>query len=288
MLIDFIGVVFDGLCYGAVLFLISSGLAITLGLMGFINLAHCAFAMFGGYLLVSFARFASLGFTASVLLSVLCVAIASVVVERVVYRPFYRASHLDQSLLTVGVMLMAGAVAQYVWGASQQAVALPLELQGRIALGPLTLSRYRLLVLAISVLLLLALKWGLERSTFGATLRACVDNQRVAAALGIPVQRIFMLSFAAGSALAALGGALGAEVFGLDPGFGAKNLVLCLLVVVVGGRVSIAGTFAAALLLGVCDIASKYYLPELGAFAVYAVMVAVLIVRPQGLGRVAA
>ncbi|GGX00229.1 branched-chain amino acid ABC transporter permease [Pigmentiphaga litoralis] len=283
MLVNLIGVFIDGLSYGAMLFVIAIGLSITLGLMGFVNLAHGAFAMFGGYFMVTLVGRYDWPFVPAIIAVTLAVALLSLLIERVVYAPFYRASQLDQSLLTFGVMLMAGGIAHYFWGPSQQAVRIPEVLTGRWTLGELSVSKYRAMLLGIGVALLVLLKVGLDSTRFGAMIRASVDNQRVAGGLGVPVRRVFMIAFAVGCGLAALGGALGAEVLGLDPAFAARYLVLCLLVVVVGGAGSINGTFFAAMLLGVADVASKYYVPQFGAFMIYVIMVLVLLYRPKGL-----
>ena len=283
MLTDFVGVIIDGTSYGAMLFVIALGLSITLGLMGFVNLAHTAVAMFGGYFLVTLVNQLAWPFFASVAVVVAAIALASLVLERVVYAPFYRATALDQSLLTFGLMLMAGGIVHYFWGPSQQAVRVPEYLDGRWYLGDLSVSKYRLMLLGTGLALLALLNWGLDSTRLGAMIRASVDNQRIAAAMGIPVKRVFMIAFAIGSGLAALGGALGAEVLGLDPAFATRTLVLCLLVVVLGGAGSVNGTFFAAMLLGICDIGSKYYVPEFGAFMIYVFMALVLLYRPQGL-----
>ena len=282
-MLGFLGVLVDGLSYGALLFLLSIGLSVTLGMMGFINLAHTALAMVGGYLAVTFGERAGWPLGVSVAAAVVCATVLGVILERGLFRLMYRKSELAQVLLTLGVMLMATAGVTYVWGPSLQFVQVPESLTGRADFGPIDFSRYRLMLLALSVLLLVVLLVGIERTRFGTMIRASVDNQRVAAALGIPIQKVFMATFAIGTALAALGGALGVEALGLDATFAMKYLVLALLVVVLGGAGSITGTFAAAMLLGVLNIACAYYLPEIGSFAMYALMLVVLLFRPQGM-----
>jgi branched-chain amino acid transport system permease protein len=283
MMLDLLGILLDGIALGALLFMLAIGLSITLGLMGFVNLAHTSFAMFGGYLLLVLMTQYHWNFFASLPVVFLAVGAAGIAVERALFRPLYRAGSLDQVLLTVGVLTVSTAVAAWIWGPRQQSIVLPDILRGRLSLGPLSMSTYRLFLLAIGVTLLGLLLWVMERTRFGAMVRASVDNQRVANAVGIPVNLIFQAAFAAASGLAALGGALGIEVLGLDPTFPAKNLVLCLMVVVVGGPGSIVGTFLSAMLLGICDVLGKFYLPQIGAFVLYAVMVLVLVFRPRGL-----
>ena len=282
-MISFLGILFDGLAYGVLLFLISVGLSVTLGLMGFINLAHGVFAMAGGYLLVTLTGQFGLGLLASLPVIFVLVALGSLVLERLLYRPLYRATPLEQVLLTVGIIFVAVALATWLFGPGQQPLALPPYLDGQLSIGGLDLSRYRLFLIGVGIVITLALVFGLERTRFGARIRASVDRQQTAEAMGIHVGRVFQLTFAIGSGLAGLGGALGVNVIGLDPQFPLKFLVYFLLVVVVGGPGSVSGTLLAALLLGVADIASKYYLPQIGAFVIYAAMILLLITFPHGL-----
>jgi branched-chain amino acid transport system permease protein len=276
-------VLFDGIASGMLLFLISVGLSVTLGLMRFINLAHGAFAMLGGYLCVTLLNRVGIPFLAALPLVMACVALVGVVLERALYRRLYGATHLDQVLFSIGLMLMAIAAAHYVFGDQQQPLVLPKFLQGQINLPGLDLGIYRLFLVALGLAIAAGLETLVRRTHFGAQLRAAVDNPRAARGMGIHVDRVFTLAFALGSALAGLGGALGVEVLGLDPGFPVKYIVYFLIVVAVGGSGSIKGSLAASLILGVADVAGKYYLPQVGAFVIYAVMVAMLIFRPQGL-----
>ena len=280
---NFLGVLFDGLAYGTLLFLISVGLSITLGLMGFINLAHGVFAMAGGYLLVTLMARVGIGFLPALPIVFCVVALASLLLERPLYRPLYRSSALNQVLLTVGIIFISIAAANFLWGPGQQPVLLPDALNGQLSVLGVDLSRYRLFLMAVGAAITVALVFGLERTRFGAMIRASVDNQRTAEAMGIRVERVFQVTFALGSGLAGLGGALGINVIGLDPNFALKFLVYFLLVVVVGGPGSVIGTLLAALLLGVADIAGKYYVPEIGAFVIYAAMIVLLLLFPHGL-----
>ena len=284
-MLGFAGVLIDGMSYGALLFLMAIGLSVTLGLMGFVNLSHTALAMVGGYFTVMLSQKAGLPFVPAVLVAVLLTTVLGVALERGIYRLAYRRDALVQVLLTIGVMLMVSASMIYFFGPSLQMVEIPDALRGRMKLGPLDVSRYRLMLLIVSVILLIVLTIGFERTRFGTMVRAAVDNQRVAAALGIPIQVVFMATFAIGTALAALGGALGVEALGLDPAFAMKHLIMALMVVVVGGAGSIGGTFIAAMVLAVFDIACKYYVPAIGSFAMYGLMLVFLLIRPQGLRR---
>jgi len=265
------------------LFLISVGLSVTLGLMNFVNLAHGAFAMLGGYVCVTLLKRADVPFLASLPLVMIVVALVGVVLEKTLYRRLYAATHLDQVLFSIGLMLMSIAGAHFVFGDQQQPLVLPEFLQGQINLPGLDVGIYRLFLVILGLAIAATLELLVRRTRFGAQLRAAVDNPRAARGLGIDVNRVFTLTFALGSALAGLGGALGVEILGLDPGFPVKYIVYFLIVVAVGGSGSVKGSLLASLILGVADVAGKYYVPEFGAFVIYAVMVAMLIFRPQGL-----
>ncbi len=283
MLPPVFGVLFDGIAYGMLLFVLSVGLSVTLGLMNFVNLAHCAFAMLGGYVTATLVNDFHWPFLATLPVAFLATAAVSVVLERTLYRRLYRASDLDQVLLTIGIAFISVAVAAYIFTTNQQPIQTPEILRGSVAFFGLGLGKYRLFLIALALAVTLVLVGGLEYTRFGAQVRASVDNQRMARGLGIDVDRTFAATFALGSGLAGLGGALAIEIVGLDPNFSFTYLVYVLIVVSVGGLGSIVGSFAAAMLIGVSDVAGKYYAPELGAFLIYLVMVTVLMWRPAGL-----
>ncbi|HEY8607649.1 MAG TPA: branched-chain amino acid ABC transporter permease [Noviherbaspirillum sp.] len=278
-----IGVLFDGIAYGSLLFLISVGLSVTMGLMNFINLAHGAFAMLGGYVCVTLMARAGVPFLLTLPAAFIASALAGLLLERTLYRRLYKATHLDQVLFSIGLTFMAIAGATYVWGPRQQPVPLPDFLRGQVSIAGLEVGAYRLFMIAVVVVITIVLALLLERTRFGARIRAAVDNQEASAGLGINVDRIFSLTFALGSGLAGLGGGLGIDVLGLDPTFPIKYMVYFLLVVAVGGAGTIRGPLAAALILGVFDVAGKYYVPDVGAFVIYALMVALLLLFPSGL-----
>ena len=278
---------FDGIAYGMLLFVLSLGLAVTMGLMNFINLAHGAFAMAGGYVLVLLMQRAGWPFLACLPVAFLLTAAFGALLERSIYRPMYAKPHLDQVLFSIGLTFMAVAAVDYFMGSSQQNITLPDWLRVRFEFGSgaftLGMGAYRLFIVVVCVVLALALQAVLTQTRFGSRLRAAVDDPRVAAGLGIPVNRVFLLTFATGSGLAGLGGALGADLFGLDPTFPLKYMVYFLIVCAVGGTSSILGPLVAALVLGIADVMGKYYVPKLGAFIVYLLMIAILLWRPQGL-----
>jgi branched-chain amino acid transport system permease protein len=274
-------ILFDGIAYGMLLFVVACGLAVTLGLMNFVNLAHGAFAMAGGYITVVLVNRMGLPFLASLPLAFLFTAVLGALFERTLYVHVYGKSPLEQVLFTIGLVFMSVAAVDYVMGSQQQFVTLPSYLQGQINL--FGIGRYRLLIIAICGLLTVALQLALSSTRFGSRLRAAVDDARVARGLGINVNAIFAVTFAVGSGLAGLGGALGAEILGLDPHFPLKFMIYFLIVVTVGGTSSITGPFVASLLLGFGDVAGKYYAPQFGSFIIYIIMIVVLIWRPQGL-----
>ena len=269
------------------LFILAVGLAVTMGLMNFINLAHGAFAMVGGYITVLLMQRVGVPFLLCLPLAFVGAALLGAVLERTLYRPLYKKPHLDQVLFSIGLTFMAVASADYFIGSTQQIIQLPEWLKGRTEIGDgawmLGMGHYRLFIVAVCAALTVALQYILAKTRFGSRLRASVDDQRVAAGMGINVNVVFLTTFAVGSGLAGLGGALGAEVLGLDPSFPLKFMIYFLIVVAVGGTSSITGPLLAALLLGVADVAGKYYIPKLGAFIVYSLMIAILIWRPQGL-----
>ncbi len=283
MLPPVIGVLFDGIAYGMLLFLLSVGQSVTLGMMNFINLAHCAFAMIGGYITVTLVNRYGWPFFATLPVAFLVTAVVSVVFERALYRRLYRATDLDQVLMTIGIAFIAVAVAAYVFGTEQQPLQLPSYLRGSLPFLGLNLAIYRMILVGIGIVATLVLVAALEHTRFGAQVRAAVDNQRMASGLGINVERTFAITFALGSGLAGLGGGLAIEIVGLDPLFAFTYLVYVLIVVSVGGLGSITGSFAAATVLGISDIAGKYYVPQLGAFLIYLVMITLLMWRPTGL-----
>jgi branched-chain amino acid transport system permease protein len=276
-------ILFDGIAYGMLLFVVACGLSVTLGLMNFVNLAHGAFAMAGGYITVVLVNRLGIPFLAGLPLAVVFTALIGVALERTLYVHVYSKTHLEQVLFSIGLVFMSVAAVDYVMGSQQQFVAIPSYLQGQINLFGVGIGRYRLLIILICGLLTVALQFLLARTRFGSRLRAAVDDARVAGGLGINVNAVFAITFAFGSGLAGLGGALGAEILGLDPIFPLKFMIYFLIVVTVGGTSSITGPFIASLLLGFGDVAGKYYVPQFGAFIIYIIMIVVLIWRPQGL-----
>jgi branched-chain amino acid transport system permease protein len=283
MLPPVFNVLFDGFAYGMLLFVLSVGLSVTLGMMNFINLAHCAYAMLGGFVAVTLVDSLGWPFLAALPVAFVAAAAAAVVLERTLYRRLYKAPELEQVLLTIGIVFMSVAAAAYFFGTVQMPIQTPSYLRGSIDVLGLNLGLYRLFLIASGLLVAGVLVATLEYTSFGARVRAAVDNQRMAAGLGINVEAAFAITFALGSGLAGLGGALAIEIIGLDYFFAFQYLVYVLIVVSVGGLGSIGGSFVAAVLIGMSDMFGKYYFPEFGAFFIYAVMLVILIWRPAGL-----
>ncbi|HKO08764.1 MAG TPA: branched-chain amino acid ABC transporter permease [Alphaproteobacteria bacterium] len=278
-----VSILFDGLAYAMILFVISVGLSVTMGLMGFVNLAHGAFAMAGGYLTVSLTVRHGVPFLLALAVAFMVVGGASIVIERLLYRRLYGAGELDQVLLTIGLTFMAVAGYTFFYGPVPQPVKVPSYLEGQIDLGIRVFPGYRVFMIAVGAALIAGLWYGFERTSLGARIRAAVDNRRMAQSIGIDVDRLFTLTFALGSGLAALGGGLAVNLIGLTPSFAVQYLVLFLIVVAVGGLGSIKGTVLAALVLGIFDNAGKYLYPDGGGFFIYAITVLLLLLKPAGL-----
>jgi branched-chain amino acid transport system permease protein len=282
-LADFAGILLGGLSAGTVLFIVSVGLSVTMGLMGFVNLAHGAFAMFGGYVIVLAMNRAHIGFAVALALGFVATAAISVLLERTLYRRLYRASELDQVLFTIGLIFIFIAGAIIVVGPESQTLQLPAELRGQLNLGFMQYRTYSVFLIVIGLLIGFGISLAFERTRIGAQIRATVDNRRMAESLGINVDRLFTITFAFGSGMAGIGGGLGAEFLGLDPQYALKYLVYFLIAVSVGGLGSVIGVYYAALILGVLDFVLKLYLPKGGTIFIYALTILLLLWRPQGL-----
>ena len=280
---NFASILLGGISAGTVLFIVSVGLSVTMGLMGFVNLAHGAFAMFGGYVIVLAMNRAHVGFTAALALGFVATAALSVILERALYRRLYRAGELDQVLFTIGLIFIFMAAITIVVGPESQPITLPPELRGQLNLGFTQYRTYSVFLIVVGFLIVAGIWLAFERTRIGAQIRATVDNRRMAESLGINVDRLFTITFAFGSGMAAIGGGLGAEFLGLDPQYALKYLVYFLIAVSVGGLGSVVGVYYASLLLGVLDFVLKLYLPKGGTIFIYALTILLLLWRPQGL-----
>jgi len=273
----------DGISYGMILFLISAGLTVTLGVMRVANLAHCAFAMVGGYLALALAQSWGWSLLAALPVATLLTIALGAVLERTVYRWVYATSQLGQILMTIGLVFVMIASVNLAFGSSLHTLPMPAWLAGTWQTKAFTLSVYRGFLVLVSTGLAGALWAVLEFTEFGAKLRAAVDNPRMARCVGIDVPRIFAITFAGGCGLAAIGGVLGNQMLPLEPWYALKYLVPVLIVVAVGGLGSLRGSFLSALLLGLIDTFGRYYIPAGGAFIIYVAAAAALLWRPEGL-----
>ena len=278
-----VGILFDGVAYGMVLYVIAVGLSVTMGLLGIANLAHGVFAMAGGYVALSLMNNAGAPFWVALVAAFVAVGLFSIVLERLLYRHLYEAGELEQTLLSIGLIFVSTAVAHFVFGPLPQRVDIPRAISGQLVFFGETFPAYRAFLIVVGFLLFVGLWLGLDRTMIGARIRAAVDNRSMAQCLGIDTNLLFMLVFAFGSGLAALGGILGADIVAIAPGYAMEQLVYFLIVVAVGGLGTIRGPFVAALLLGLGDTTCKMLVPEFGAFFVYAAVLVVLLLKPAGL-----
>jgi branched-chain amino acid transport system permease protein len=277
-----VSLAFYGAAYGTILYFLAVGLSVTLGLMRFVNLAHGVFAMAGGYVTVTAMARLGVPFIPSVLLGVAVVAGAGMLLERTLFRRFYSAPILDQVLLSIAIIFMSIAIARLLYGPLAQPIALPPRLSGRINIGIGVFPTYRVFLIAIGVLLASAIRLGIERSRFGASVRAAVDNRQMAESIGINVNRVFLICFALGTGLAALGGSLGADLLPIYPAYPNDYLVYFLIVVSIAGMGNVGGAFGVALAFGIVDTAIRYFLPEAGRILIFLLVMTVLFFKPHG------
>jgi branched-chain amino acid transport system permease protein len=273
----------DALAYGMVLFVISIGLSVTMGLMRVVNLAHGAFAMIGGYIASYAARDLGLGYAVAVMLAVTGTILVAIPVERLLYRRIYGQPELTQVLMTIGITFCIIGIANYVFGPTLKTIPTPEALREPVSLGFRTVSAHRLFVIGCGLAVALGLWYFIERTAFGVKLRASVDNAAMAAALGVKTQVVYAVSFAVAVGLAAFGGVVGAELLPIEPYYALRYMVTFLVVVSVGGAGSIPGALAACVLLGGIDTTGRYLMPEFGEFFFYLAVIAIVWLFPRGL-----
>jgi len=284
MSLELVGnIALDSVAYAMILFMITIGLSMTMGLLRIVNLAHGAFAMMGGFLAASLPSWLGTSTWVSIVVAVAAVALLALPVERWLLRRFYGRGELDQMLVTIGFMFICVALANTVFGSGIVSVPLPSALQGSVEIGPRLLQKHRIFVMLLGLAVLGILWFAVERSSFGIKVRAAVDNAAIAQAIGIDTARVYAIAFCIGAALAALGGIVGAELLPMEASYASKYLVLFLAVVAVGGQGTLFGSFVAALLLGGVETTVKYLLPQVSSIAFFLTMFLVLLVRPQGL-----
>ena len=273
----------DALAYGMVLFVISIGLSLTMGLMRVVNLAHGGFAMIGGYIASYAVRDLGLGYGIAVFLAVAGTIAIAIPIERLLYRRIYGAPELTQVLMTIGIAFCIIGIANYVFGPTLKTIPLPAELKGATDIGFRTIPTQRLFAIACGLAVAAALWFTIERTSFGVKLRASVDNAAMAAALGVRTELVYAISFAVAVGLAAFGGVLGAELLPVEPYYALRYMVTFLVVVSVGGAGSIGGALLACLILGGIDTTGRYLMPEFGEFFFYLAVIAIICLFPRGL-----
>lgn len=279
----FLAQLLNGVQYGLLLFLISSGLTLVFGVMGVINLAHGSLFMVGAYLAFVLARSTGalwLALPAAILGGIMLGA----ALERGLFRRFYEREHLDQVLLTFALILLFEEARSALLGNDFHSVPVPALLDFPVPVfGGFAYSAYRFAVLAVCLVVAAAMFWALERTRAGSAVRAAAEKPEMVQLLGLDARRIHMLVFAGGTALAMLAGALAAPLYSVYPNMGDGFLIVCFVVVVVGGVGSVAGAFWAALLIGLVDTLGKAYLPQVAGVLIYVLMAVVLLWRPAGL-----
>jgi branched-chain amino acid transport system permease protein len=278
-----ITILFFGIAYGMILYLISVGLSVTMGLMGFVNLAHGVFAMLGGYATVTLMNRFGVPFLLALAIGCVLVAALGFVLERTLYRHLYGRAELDQVLFSFGLILVSVAIVRIAWGPLAQPIQLPDYLKGQVKILDITLPAYRLALVGFGAAVIAGLWFVFDRTLFGARIRAAVDNRAMAQSIGINTSRLFAAAFGLGTGLAALGGGLGADILAIAPAYPLQYLVYFLIVVAVGGLRDIKGPFIAALAIGLSDTACRYLLPEAGSIFIFAFVFIVLIWRPNGI-----
>lgn len=273
----------DALAYGMVLFVISIGLSVTMGLMRVVNLAHGAFAMIGGYFASYAAKDLGLGYAAGILLAIIGTVVIAIPIERFLYRRIYGAPELTQVLMTIGITFCVIGITNFAFGPTLKTVPLPAALQGSVDLGFRSVATHRIFAIACGLAVAAALWFLIERTNFGIKLRAAVDNAAMTAALGVRTEMVYAVSFAVAIALAAFGGVIGAELLPLEPYYALRYMVTFLVVVSVGGAGSISGALIACLLLGAIDTTGRYLAPEYGEFFFYLAVILIVTLFPRGL-----
>lgn len=278
-----LNVLIDGVSYGILIFLISIGLSITLGLMKFINLAHGGFAMIGGYSMVSLTTSLGIGYIPSLLLSVVVSGGIGAILEKILIRRVYKKTELQHVLFSIGLAFFLSAIFNIFYGPQQQIIDIPTLINSNLKFFSINILSYRLYIVAIGLISLGLILYLFNGTIFGAKVRASVDSRPTAESIGINVSKIFAITFSLGAAFAGLAGAIAIPALGLDPSFPFKYLVIMLMVVAIGGAGSIIGSFFASVFLGVIDALFKYLSPEIGSYIIYLILVLTMIFFPNGI-----
>lgn len=289
----------NGLQLGLLLFLLASGLTLIFGIMDFINLSHGSFYMVGAYFCGTIVAYSG-SFVLGVIFGLCGVFLVGAIIEWVIVRKLYLSDHLDHVLVTFGLILIFDTLVHMIWGASGMAIPLPAALNGQITLGSVELPTYRLVIIVAGLLVAAGLYFLVSKTRLGMLIRAGASNRTMVEALGVNINRLFLIVFALGAAMAGLAGMLIAPITEASIGMGNDIIIIAFVVVIVGGIGSVKGAFYAALIIGLMDTLSRSYLdellnmvmpvnyaetaaPALSAMLVYVLMATVLAFRPQGL-----
>lgn len=281
----FLSIIVDGVAYGMVLFMISVGLAVTMGLMRVVNMAHGAFAMLGGLLAHWLIVEHGVRFELAMMAAVGATMVVAIALDRLLYRRIYRLGDLEQVLLTIGIVFLSIATANLLFGSEVRRIPLPAYLTGSHDIGFRVVANHRIVLVGLGMVIALALWLLLDRTRYGINLRAAVDNGREAACLGINTTLLYTATFVLGSGLAAFGGIMGAEMMPIEANYPLRYMILFLLVVSVSGFGSVVGSLLAALALGIVDTAGRYLVPDFGSIFFYIVIILLLTFRPHGIWR---
>ncbi|HWL77743.1 branched-chain amino acid ABC transporter permease [Microbacterium sp.] len=271
----------NGLSFGALLFLLASGLTLVFGLMRIVNLAHGAFYMLGGYIGVVIATLTG-NLLLAVLAAVVAVGITALVVEVGLLR-FLRGQELPEVLLTVGVSFVIADLCLAIFGGDPRTLPVSATITGSLTIGPLTYPWYRIFVMAVAIVIGVALALVQNRTRVGAIVRAGVDDREIISAMGVNIRWVFTGMFVVGAALAAIGGTIGAGIISIRPGIQDEVLLYALVVVIIGGLGSVPGAAVGSVLIGLIDAFAKAWIPDLAYFTIFAPMALVLVLRPTGL-----
>jgi branched-chain amino acid transport system permease protein len=271
----------NGVSFGMLLFLLAAGLSLIFGLMKILNLTHGSFYLLGGYVGLTVIQKTG-SFVLAVIAAMIAIALIGVVIERFFLRRFH-LQELPQALVTFGFLFIISDLTTVIWGANPQTIPKPALFDGAVHWGGFYYPAYRLFIIVFGLIVAALLWWLQEGTRIGAMLRASVDDEEVARALGINVSLLFTLVFALGAALAALGGVMGGPIVGIYPGADFQILLLGFVVVIIGGLGSLKGALIGALIVGLLDNFGKVLFPELALFTIFAPMALILAVRPTGL-----
>lgn len=275
-------IAFQALAYAMVLYLISVGLSVIMGLMGFVNLAHGAFAMFGGYVVIELVNRAAFPWLAALIAAAIVVGAVSLILEKLMFSRLYGADELAQVLFCIGFLTMASAIARWSWGPLMLPMPLPAALSQNVSWGGASFSLYKVVVILVGLALILGITFGIERTRFGARVRASVENRGMAESLGINTRFLYSVTFGLGCALAAVGGAVGADILSITPNYGFDYLIYFMIVVAIAGLGTVKGAFIASFLVAAVQSLSGYFVPELGTLILFVCIPIILLLKPQG------